>query len=109
MTPSSRLRVALLTVPHAATRAQTVNAQVNLPKSFSELRRMPRRKLIAMGMQPFDESGLLLFPYAWYDSIPEGFKIVTISGRVRSFQRGKTDKDQRCGALAYGIVRRGAE
>ena len=73
-------------------------------EEFDALRSMPRQKLIQLGLRPWDESGLLLFPMEWYGLIPDGFEIVDIFGATEAFRRGETDDDCRFGVLAYGIV-----
>lgn len=47
---------------------------------------------------------LWLFPYEWYDSIPDGTKIIDIFGTEEAFEKGKTDDDMRFGALAFGFI-----
>ena len=44
-----------------------------------------------------------LFPYSWYDYIPEGFPITTISGQKEAFKQAEIDSDVRFGCLAYGL------
>lgn len=48
---------------------------------------------------------LWVFPGEWYDSIPEGYPLVSIFYETKLFQKGKTDDDIRFGCLAYGILR----
>jgi len=48
---------------------------------------------------------IILLPGEWYNSIPEGFKLYSITGREERFKKGVTDDDQRFGCLAYGILR----
>lgn len=75
------------------------------PKSFERLRTMTRTELHRWGLRMWsEESGLMLFPAEWYDAIPEGFEVVTISGRTLVFERGVTDDDRRYGLLSFGIV-----
>ena len=52
----------------------------------------------------FRRNTLWLFPAEWCESIPDGFEVVTISGRREAFKRGETDDDRRFGCLAYGIL-----
>jgi hypothetical protein len=47
---------------------------------------------------------LMLLPGEWFDNIPEGFQLTSISGSVEHFKRGETSDDIRCGVLAYGIL-----
>ncbi len=72
--------------------------------AFEALRKLPREKLIDLGLRPWDESGLLLFPREWYDLIPDGFEVVSILGESEPFVLGQTDNDCRYGVLAYGII-----
>jgi hypothetical protein len=48
---------------------------------------------------------LFLFPASLYDQIPDGLEVVSISGRVSRFERGKTSDDRRAGLLAFGVLR----
>lgn len=57
--------------------------------------------------QPLSEDmDVWLFPSEWYNSIPNGFKLISISGENHLFEKGKTDDDRRFGCLAYGILRK---
>ena len=47
---------------------------------------------------------LYLFPADWYEQIPDGFEIVTFTGKRETFLRGKTSPDRRYGVLAYGVL-----
>ena len=74
-------------------------------EEFNALRTMPRKRLVEIGLRPWDEeTGLLLFPREWYPLIPAGFEVVSISGGREAFEPGKTDDDCRFGVLAYGII-----
>jgi hypothetical protein len=73
-------------------------------EEFEALRTLPRARLIELGLRPWDESGLLLFPMEWYPLIPAGFDIITIAGKRETFVPGETDNDCRFGVLAYGII-----
>jgi hypothetical protein len=66
------------------------------------LRGETREQLLARGCSPWDDS-LMLFPRDWYSAIPEGYELKCISGKVEKFRLGKTDDDQRWGALAFGV------
>lgn len=76
------------------------------PADFSALRTMTTAELLQIGCRLWDETGLVLFPAAWADSIPEGFEVRTINGteeRVsKSWPAGKFDR--RMGVLAFGIL-----
>ncbi len=73
-------------------------------EGFDELKTLGTTKLKDMGLEKWDESGLMLFPKEWYDYIPENYPITTIFGNSEVFHRGKTDNDTRFGVLGYGIV-----
>jgi len=81
-----------------------------IPKTQEEYAALPKMtpdNLKKIGCQVWDnENGKIhwLYPYEWYDHIPNGTEIVDISGNVEQFERGVTDNDMRFGALAYGFV-----
>lgn len=67
-----------------------------------------RRGLGAWSNEEGDPAkGLMLFPGAWYDAIPEGFAVVDIFGEAETFKRGQSDNDTRFGFLPYGIIAKG--
>lgn len=72
-------------------------------EEFEGLRTKSRADLIAMGLRPWDDSGLLLFPVEWYPLIPHGFEVVDIFGNTEAFGPD-TDDDCRFGVLSCGIV-----
>lgn len=79
------------------------------PADFAALRTMSIAQLAQLGCRLWDESGLMLFPASWYDSIPEGFEVHTISQAApvrfsKSWPAGK--RDQRLGVLAFGVKAR---
>lgn len=63
-------------------------------------------ELIAEGFRQWDGDGLLLIPGKFYDSIPQGFEITTLSYKKEKFVSGWTDDDTRFGCLAYGIIKK---
>lgn len=79
---------------------------------FEALKTLRPDELRALGLRGWadtdeawpGESRLWLFPAEWYDHIPDGTKIVDISGRRERFRRGESDNDRRFGVLAYGIL-----
>ncbi|HWP03073.1 MAG TPA: hypothetical protein VNL96_06430 [Gemmatimonadaceae bacterium] len=77
-------------------------------EEFEGLRRLPQSRLKELGLRPWDESGLMLFPVEWYPLIPAGFEVTDIFGEREPFVPGQTDDDCRFGVLAYGIVARAA-
>ena len=76
----------------------------NPSELFHSLHTLPKETLLKLGMQPWGDYGLWLFPYQWYKHIPAGFKILDICGKEEEFAPGETDDDMRFGALSYGIV-----
>lgn len=78
-----------------------------IPKTKTEFRDLCRnataRQLIAAGFRRWSpNSKLYLIPAKYYDIIPDGFAVTTISGNVEKFKHGETDDDQRFGCLSYG-------
>lgn len=73
------------------------------PTDFDALRLLTAEQLVQLGCRRWDENGLVLFPLAWFDSIPEGFMVRSIMGREVPFSRSLS-RDRRYGMLAFGIV-----
>lgn len=71
---------------------------------FAILHTLFPETLKEIGMRPWGERGLWLFPYQWYAHIPEGMELMCIDGEIEPFKIGVTDDDMRFGVLAYGIV-----
>lgn len=71
---------------------------------FSTIRSMTCKDLESMGCGLWNQTGLMLFPFAWYEHIPDGFEIVFINGKKDVFEKGKTDDDTRFGLLAFGVI-----
>lgn len=69
---------------------------------FNALPEMPHEMLIQIGMGVW-EPGHYLYPYEWYDFIPENHLVTFIDGSQEPFVQGKTDNDMRYGMLAYGF------
>lgn len=95
-----------------------------LPSVFTRLHTMSDgelRLLVCRTWEVPETPGhvLYLFPAEWYERIPNGFEVVTISGqRVKfcrpqatrhagraRFERGKTSNDRRFGVLGYGVLK----
>jgi len=79
-----------------------------LPDSWSILHKLSKETLEAIGLRAWDEpdeSGqvLMLFPWEWYDYIPNGLLVTDINEETEPFKNGETDDDKRCGVLAYGV------
>jgi hypothetical protein len=78
----------------------------SIPDGWQKLRSLSIDTLKAIGCRPWEEEEkgvLMLFPYQWYDFIPDGFEIDGIWGGKETFKRGETDNDYRFGVLAYGV------
>lgn len=76
-----------------------------IPKTkqqFDDLKKAPDDILVDIGMQKWKKN-IWLFPFEWYDSIPEGYEIITIMGKIKHFEHGVTDDDMRFGALSFGV------
>lgn len=91
---------------------RTDGLEVPLPlMDFAKLPTLSEETLKAIGCQKWDDADsagkvLWLFPCEWYDHIPDGTRIISISGEHEFFKRGETDNDRRFGALAYGFERK---
>ncbi len=70
--------------------------------AFGKLFEMTGKQLMGLGLGGWD-GGLFLFPKEWYEFIPKGFPVETITGKVVKFEPGKTDDDVGFGCLAYGV------
>lgn len=71
---------------------------------FMSLKKKSRAQLKELGMRPWNEDGLWLFPGEWYNSIPDGIEVVDISYKRKKFKNGFSDDDIRFGCLPYGFV-----
>lgn len=69
---------------------------------FTKLFDMTEEQLKKLGCGNWD-GGLFLFPVEWYDHIPRGFPVETISGSTKPFAPGATPRDAGFGMLAYGV------
>ncbi|NNU70408.1 hypothetical protein G9X67_34725 [Rhizobium sp. WYCCWR 11152] len=85
-------------------RVDGVKPIANPEELFEKLHTLPKETLKQIGMCPWDENGLWLFPHQWYGHIPHGMPLTCIDGSVEPFEAGVTDDDMRFGVLAYGIV-----
>jgi len=77
------------------------------PEEYEAIKLMKPENLIKIGCQVWDSKNDVthwLYPYEWYDHIPNGTKIVTISGKITTFRKDITDNDIRYGALAFGFL-----
>jgi hypothetical protein len=78
----------------------------SVPDAWNKLHLLPVETLKAIGCRPWEEKedgDLMLFPYEWYDHIPNGLQVMDICGGVSPFVRGKTDDDYRFGVLSFGV------
>ena len=86
------------------------NVDWALPETpFAELPGLPPDVLQALGCRLFDEmpSGdLWLFPGEWFNYLPDGLKVVSITGEQYAFDTKTCDPDTRMGLLAYGFYRK---
>ena len=78
------------------------------PVDLESLRSLDKNAMKELGCSTWDEPDadgkvLMLFPGEWYASIPNGTKLVSISGREETFHRGATSDDIRFGCLAFGF------
>ena len=62
-------------------------------------------KKLGLGVWDKDDSGIhWLYPHEWYNYIPAGLIVTSISGEEEQFFPGQTDDDMRFGCLAYGFI-----
>lgn len=76
-------------------------------KDFNILRRMKKKDLLKLGMKIWEiknQKALFLFPQEWYETIPEGFTVYDIFGEREKFSKKTHMKENRFGALPYGIM-----
>ena len=86
---------------------RTVTYRPNTPEEYEAIKLMEPENLKKIGCQIWDdECGKLhwLYPYEWYDHIPNGTEIIDICGNAEKFEHGETDNDIRFGSLAYGFI-----
>lgn len=77
------------------------------PEDFKNLKNLSPSMLRELGCivwETKNEKTHWLYPYQWYDHIPNGLSIVDINGKEELFEKGKTDDDRRMGMLAYGFL-----
>ena len=101
--PNFAEKVVEITTPQFE-RLDDITPAENPGPLFSKLHLLSEATLRQLGMAPWGEFGLWLFPYQWYKHIPADFEVVDIFGATEKFIPGQTDDDSRCGCLAYGIV-----
>ena len=71
-------------------------------EALEAIKAAPPEVLHSMGLRQFEE-GFWLYPGEWYDHIPEGFEVTSITGKQKPFVSGKSDDDTRYGVLAFGF------
>ena len=84
------------------TDGRTVDYIPTTMHEFLAIQKADEAALRELGLQKWDE-GHWLYPSEWYEHIPAGLPIVTISDEIETFQPGITDNDMRFGVLAYGF------
>ncbi len=73
-------------------------------EDLDALKKAPKDILLDLGLKLWCE-GHYLFPVEWYNHIPNGYVVTSISDEDEPFEHGKTDDDRRFGMLAYGFKR----
>lgn len=71
---------------------------------FVSLKSLPEGRLREMGLQPWGDHGLWLFPAEWADAIPGDLEVVDIFGGRLRWSEHEGEPDVRFGALSVGIV-----
>ena len=80
-----------------------------VPKDFEFIKHFRKQFLLDIGCGIWtqnEESIHWLFPKEWYDHIPEGYNVVTVTNKVIQFKKGETSNDIRHGLLGFGFVQR---
>lgn len=88
-------------------RALHSNIKIPIINSHNEVYGIDNSKKILPQESLERDEDVILFPYEWYDIIPEGFMVTNIWGELEPFILGESDNDKRFGCLAYGIRRLG--
>lgn len=85
---------------------------------YEALSYLPKNELIELGLRQWGRQGadsfedddskcfgpmLWLYPKEWYDRLPDGLPIVSISFEHETFKKGETDDDHRFGMLSFGF------
>jgi hypothetical protein len=85
---------------------------------YEALSYLPKNELIELGLRqwgrqganPFEDDDtkctgpmLWLYPKSWYERLPEGLPIVSISFKHETFKKCVTDDDHRSGMLSFGF------
>lgn len=84
--------------------------KIKVPKTKDEfksldLKNRTEKQLIKLGLRKWsNETNLFLFPGEWFKIIPQGYNVVSISGKPQKFSKHTSDDDTRFGCLPYGIV-----
>ena len=86
------------------TDGKTVTYVPTTTAEYDALKNAPDNILEDIGLGQWDEE-IWLYPAEWYDYIPDGYEIVTINGKTKSFQKGITDDDMRFGCLSFGLLK----
>jgi hypothetical protein len=81
-------------------------------EEFEAIKKMHPDNLKKIGCGVWDTSDGFthwLFPYEWYECIPNGMDVVSITGEPQQFERGVTCDDKRFGMLAYGFIQKDSQ
>lgn len=103
--PGEKLKIT--TPQFKRTDGRVISYRPNTPEEYRALPKLDADALIKIGCQRWkEEDGKVtwLFPFEWYDHIPDGTIVIDINGEVNKFKRGETDNDIRFGALAFGFT-----
>lgn len=76
---------------------------------FAALHTFSEQTLTKLGLGIWDKDETQthwLYPHEWYNYIPAGLMITSISGEAEQFIPGTTDDDMRFGCLAYGFIQK---
>ena len=75
-------------------------------EEYDALKKMTPENIKKTGCQIWEVEDVVywLFPWEWYNHIPEGYMVTDINGKEKPFEKGVTDDDKRFGCLAYGFV-----
>jgi hypothetical protein len=71
-------------------------------EDWESLRDLEEQELSDLGLQQWSED-LWLFPFEWYDDVPNDLVIESINGERGEWGSLETSRDKRFGALAYGV------
>lgn len=76
-------------------------------EELESLKNKTHEEIVKYGMRVWAKNEKYIhyvYPQKWYDLLPEGLPIVSIMGEEEKFEKGKSDDEQRLGALSYGFI-----